>query len=69
MTAKGKIKVARRSFLAQSVARRSGAGPHRPSRPRRNEGAGWLNAWEAAREAAEERREAEREADTPKEEP
>lgn len=44
----------RRSWVAQS-ARRSGGGPHAPSRAKREEGRDWRANWEAEREAHENR--------------
>jgi hypothetical protein len=44
----------RRSWVAQS-ARRSGGGPHAPSRAKREEGRDWRADWEAEREEHEDR--------------
>ncbi len=44
----------RRSYMAQSAARRPGAGPHAPARHLRGRGAGWLADWENERETREE---------------
>lgn len=40
----------RRSYMAQSAARRPGAGPHAPARHLRGRGAGWLADWEQEQE-------------------
>ncbi|MGL4257956.1 MAG: hypothetical protein ACRCSL_16605 [Microbacterium sp.] len=44
----------RRSWIAQS-ARRSGGGPHAPSRAKREAGRDWRTSWEAEREEHEDR--------------